>query len=87
LVEERALKERRQFVKGKPKEVIETPFGVYAYHWTVSKEQERFLMLVDTADLDEGTNEDGDAVRKPRHLKLVTNWFTELNELVPLEGE
>jgi len=44
-------------------------------------------MLVNTADLDEGTNEGGDAVRKPTHLKLVTNWFTELNELVPLEGE
>ena len=74
-------------MKEQPKEVIEAPFGVYAYHWTVSKEQERFLMLVNTADLDEGTNEDGDTVRKPRHLKLVTNWFTELNELVPLEEE
>ena len=74
-------------MKEQPKEVIEAPFGVYAYHWTVSKEQERFLMLVNTADLDEGTNEGGDAVRKPTHLKLVTNWFTELNELVPLEEE
>ena len=44
-------------------------------------------MLVNTADLDEGTNEGGDAVRKPRHLKLVTNWFTGLNELVPLDSE
>ena len=74
-------------VKEQPKEVIEAPFGVYAYHWTVSKEQERFLMLVNTADLDEGKNEDGDTVRKPRHLKLVTNRFTELNELVPLGGK
>jgi hypothetical protein len=29
----------------------------------------------------------GDAVRKPTHQKLVTNWFTELNELVPLDEE
>ena len=26
-------------------------------------------------------------VYRATHLKLVTNWFTELNELVPLEGE
>ena len=74
-------------MKGKPKEVIETPFGVYAYHWTVSKEQERFLMMVNTADIDEGTKEEGDATPEPTHLKVVYNWFTELNELVPLDEE
>jgi len=76
-----------QFKKGEPKEVVAVPFDIYEFQWTVSKDGERFLMLVDTAYLDEGTNGDGDSVRKPTHLKLVTNWFTELNELVPLDGE
>lgn len=76
-----------QAVREEPKEVVKLPFRIPGYQWTISKEGERFLILVNTADLDEYTKEDGGAVRKPTHLKVVYNWFTELNELVPLEGE
>ena len=44
-------------------------------------------MMVNTADIDEGTKEEGDATPEPTHLKVVYNWFTELNELVPLDEE
>jgi hypothetical protein len=77
-----------QVVREEPREVGELPFDIYDYNWTVSKEGERFLMLVDTARLDGSTEGDEDTVtRKPTHLKVVYNWFTELNELVPLNEE
>ena len=69
------------------KEVVDLPIAIQNFQWTVSKERERFLVLVNSADIAEATNEDDDATPEPTHLKVVYNGFTELNELEPLGRE
>ena len=76
-----------QVVREEPKEVVKLPFAIQGFSWTVSKEGERFLMLVATSDLVDITEGEEEVVRKSTHLKLVTNWFTELNEKVPVVGK
>ena len=75
-----------QLMRTEPTEVIKHPFGIHNYQWTVSKEGDRFLMLVENAEINEVSKGEEGAVRKQANLKLVTNWFTELDKLVPLDG-
>jgi hypothetical protein len=45
-------------------------------------------MLVDTADLEGALNETDEATSPdPTLLKVVYNWFTDLNKKVPLDGK
>ena len=73
-----------KFVRETPSEVLSPPFDTY-FRWRVSKERERFLVLVNTSDIEAATNGNEDATPEPTHLKVVYNWFTELDELVPLD--
>ena len=83
-----ALVERdTRLVSEKPLEVL--PFdGIYGVQWTVVGEQDRILALVYADEVFPDSEEEPDPEESmgPTHLNIVTNWFTELNELVPVKG-
>ena len=67
-----------QLVTGKPRKLFTSPLFADP-EWTVARDSTRFLALVDAVDIDS----EGQASAEPRHLKMITNWFTDLNRLVP----
>jgi serine/threonine protein kinase len=71
-------------VPQKPELITRIPQGFIREFnsWDVSKDDKRFLML-SNVQYRESEQGDEEALPEPTQLKIVTNWFTELNRLVP----
>ena len=67
---------------GIPRHYVTLPVGTLKIDWNVVSDGSRFLIVFQNA----GT---ADAQRRAglTSVNIVFNWFTELNELVPLDGE
>ena len=52
-------------------------------HWDIHPDEDKFLMIK-AASVTDGESSDGSAADGPRKIIIVTNWFEELKERVPV---
>jgi len=62
--------------------------AVHDFEWALAGEQNRILALVYADEVFEDSQQatDPEEPAGPTRLKIVTNWFTELNKIVPVNG-
>lgn len=66
-----------------PIPVLNLPKGAISRQWTVTSNKDRFLVMVATDSLDPSKR----TASPYMHLTMVSNWFTELNQMAPTQGE
>jgi serine/threonine-protein kinase len=73
------------FEAGIPKELFRGPYYYYMGHnWDIHPDGKRFLMVKQPERLAEESTEES-AATEPRKIIVVTNWFEELKERVPID--
>ena len=70
-----------EFIRGNSKPELRLPKGAVHTQWTISSDDQRFLVLVDAV----AHRSDNEQPFGQTHLKMVSNWFTALHKLVPIE--
>lgn len=73
------LEQRGRLTPEKPRKILTLPYFPVNVQWAAAQDGQRFLVLVEASENDS----EGQGSPEPTHLEIITNWFTELNELVP----
>ena len=66
-----------------PKEVVQFPKGAETFKWDVGSDEKRYLFVVDESQ----SSAEFQTTEDPSTVNIIFNWFTELNEKVPVGKE
>jgi dipeptidyl aminopeptidase/acylaminoacyl peptidase len=76
--------EGNQIIRQESELFCTAPSVPEGFGWDISNDDSRALILIDKRYVKTDLEEEESSLT-PTHLKIKTNWFTELNRLVPLK--